>query len=119
MENPADHKIIFKSDLIMLHWAREVPLMALDLRLNEIFPISDFVRNASEHTARIRRTKRAEILTQHGRPSLAVMPAEEYERLIAATEFMDSIEAVKEGLEAAQAGRSKPAAEVIREWEAL
>jgi prevent-host-death family protein len=93
--------------------------MPLDLRMNEIFPISDFVRNASEHTARIRRTKRAEILTQHGRPSLAVMPAEEYERLIAASDFMDGIEAVKEGLEAAEAGRSKPTAEVIRDWEAL
>jgi len=88
--------------------------MPLDLRMNEIFPISDFVRNASEHTARIRRTKRAEILNQHGRPSLAVMPAEEYERLIAATDFMDGIDAVKEGLAAAEAGSSKPAAKVIR-----
>ena len=118
-KNPAGREIIFKSGLIMLHLSRKIPLMPRDLRMNEIFPISDFVRNASEHTARIRRTKRAEILTQHGRPSLAVMPAEEYERLIAASDFMDGIEAVKEGLEAAVAGRSKPAAEVIRGWEAL
>jgi hypothetical protein len=41
------------------------------------------------------------------------MSAEEYERLIAASDFMDGIEAVKEGLEAAEAGRSKPVAEVI------
>lgn len=93
--------------------------MPLDLRINEIFPISDFVRNASEHTARIRRTNRAEILTQHGRPSLAIMPAEEYERLIDAAEYLDGIEAVRVGLEAAEAGRSKPASEAIREWEAL
>ena len=93
--------------------------MPLDLRMNEIFPISDFVRNASAHTARIRQTNRAEILTQHGRPSLAVMPAEEYERLINAAETLDGIEAVRIGLEAAEAGHSKPASEAIREWDAL
>ena len=93
--------------------------MPIDLRINEIFPISDFVRNASAHTARIRRTKRAEIFTQHGRPSLAVMPAEEYERLIDAAEILDGIEAVRVGLEGAEAGHSKPASEAIREWEAL
>jgi predicted transcriptional regulator len=47
------------------------------------------------------------------------MSAEECERMIAATDFMDGIETVREGLEAAEAGRSKPASEVIREWEAL
>ena len=89
--------------------------MLFNLRINEIFPISDFVRNASAHTARIRQTKRAEILTQHGRPSLAVMPAEEYERLIDSVETLDAIEAVRVGPEAAEAGRSKPASEAIRE----
>lgn len=103
----------------MLPWLRFFVFMPLNLRMNEIFPISDFVRNASEHTARIRRTKRAEILTQHGRPSLAVMPAEEYERLLTAVDYLDDIEAVRAGLEAAEAGRSKPAAEVILAWEAL
>lgn len=93
--------------------------MPFDLKMSEIFPISDFVRNASAHTARIRRTKRAEILTQHGRPSLAVMPAEEYERLAEAADYLDGIEAVRIGLEAAEAGRSKPVAEAIRDWEAL
>ena len=103
----------------MIQWSRTISPMPLDLRIDEIFPISDFVRNASAHTARIRRTNRAEILTQHGRPSLAVMPAEEYERLIDAAEYLDGIEAVRLGLEAAEAGRSKPASEAIREWEAL
>jgi prevent-host-death family protein len=93
--------------------------MPLDLKINEIHPISDFVRNASAYTARIRRTKRAEILTQHGRPSLAVMPAEEYERLVDAAEYLDSIEAIRIGLEAAEAGRSKPMSEAILGWEAL
>ena len=87
--------------------------MPLDLRMNGIFPISDFVRNASEHTARIRLTKRAEILTQHGRPSLAVMPAEEYERLITADDFMDGIEAVKEASKLRKQ-TIQAAAEVIR-----
>lgn len=93
--------------------------MPFDIKMSEIFPISDFVRNASEHTARIRRTNRAEILTQHGRPSLAVMPAEEYERLADAADYLDSVEAIRIGLEAAEEGRSKPVSDAIREWEAL
>ena len=47
------------------------------------------------------------------------MPAEEYERLLIAVDYLDDIEAVRAGLEAAEAGRSKPAAEVIVAWEAL
>ena len=87
--------------------------------MDDIIPISDFVRNASEHAARIRKTKRAEILTQHGRPSLAVMPAEEYEKLMGAKDYLDSVEAIRVGLQAAEDGELRPAEDVIKEWEAL
>ncbi len=90
-----------------------------DLQMDDIIPISDFVRNASAHAARIRKTKRAEILTQHGRPSLAVMPAEEYETLMVAKDYLDTIEAIRIGLKAADDGELRPAEEVIKEWEAL
>lgn len=89
-KNLDDQEISVKSGSIMLHWSRTIPLMPLDLRSNESFPISDFVRNASEHTARIRLTRRAGILTQHVRPSLSFMPFEEHESLIAAIDFMDT-----------------------------
>jgi len=115
----ANQKFIFKSGFFLLYFPRIIQAMPLDLRINEIFPISDFVRNASAHTARIRETNRVEILTQHGRPSLAVMPAEQYERLIHAAEYLDSVEAVRVGLEAAEAGHSKPASAAIHAWEAL
>ena len=84
-----------------------------DIGMNEISLISDFVRNASEHTARIRRTNRAEILTQHGRPSLAVLPAEEFERLMEAKDYLDTVEAIRIGLQAADAE------DMIQDWEAL
>jgi prevent-host-death family protein len=112
-------KFIFQSDYFMILLCQRFEAMPIDVRMNEIFPISDFVRNASAHTARIRKTKRAEILTQHGSPSLAVMPAEEYERLVEAAETLDAIEAVRAGLEAAETGRCKPADDVILEWEAI
>jgi hypothetical protein len=47
------------------------------------------------------------------------MPAEEYERLSVAAEYLDSIEAIRIGLEAAEAGLSKPLSESILGWEAL
>ena len=87
--------------------------------MEEVFPISDFVRNASKHAARIRRTNRAEILTQHGRPSLAVLPAEEFERLMDAKDHLDTVEAIRLGLEAADAGQFKAAEVVIADWEKL
>lgn len=90
-----------------------------NFRMEEVFPISDFVRNASEHTARIRRTNRAEILTQHGRPSLAVLPAEEFERLMDAKDYLDTVEAIRIGLEAADAGHFMPAEDVVADWEKL
>jgi len=90
-----------------------------DIALDDIIPISDFVRNASEHAARIRKTNRVEILTQHGRPSLAVLPAEEYERLMQGKDYLDSVEAVRLGLQAVEEGRVRPADEVIVEWESL
>ena len=90
-----------------------------DIAIDDIIPISDFVRNASEHAARIRETNRAEILTQHGRPSLAVLPAEEYERLMQGKDYLDSVEAVRLGLQAVEEGRVRPADEVIAEWESL
>lgn len=94
-------------------------MMIGDIGMNEIFPISDFVRNASEHTARIRRTNRAEILTQDGRPSLAVLPAEEFERLMGAKDYLDTVEAIRIGLQAADAGQFRTAEDMIQDWEAL
>ena len=90
-----------------------------NLQMDDIIPISDFVRNASEHATRIRETNRAEILTQHGRPSLAVLPAEEYERLMGAKDYLDTVEAIRLGLEAAENGQFRAAEEVIAEWEEL
>ena len=89
------------------------------LRMDDIIPISDFVRHASEHAARIRETNRAEILTQHGRPSWAVLPVEEDERLMGARDYLDSVEAIRVGLEAAEKGRFRTAEEVIVEWEEM
>lgn len=89
------------------------------IAMTDIIPISDFVRNSSEHAARIRETNRAEILTQHGRPSLAVLPAEEYERLMQGNDYLESVEAIRLGLEAVKEGRVRPADEVIADWESL
>jgi len=103
----------------MLNSSLNLKMIMSGVRMDEVFPISDFVRNASEHTARIRRTNRAEILTQHGKPSLAVMPAEEFERLMEAKDYLDTVEAIRVGLAAAEAGQYKPAEKVIADWEQL
>ena len=90
-----------------------------NIQMDQIIPISDFVRNASEHAQRIRETNQVEILTQHGRPSLAVLPAEEYERLAEAQDYLDSVEAIRLGLKAVEEGDVRPADDVIADWENL
>ncbi len=90
-----------------------------NISMEDIIPISDFVRNASEHAARIRETNRAEILTQHGRPSLAVLPAEEYERLMQSKDYLESVEAIRLGLRAVEEGQVRTAEDVIADWKKL
>jgi prevent-host-death family protein len=90
-----------------------------NIAMEDIIPISDFVRNASEHAARIRETNRAEILTQHGRPSLAVLPVEEYERLMQSKDYLESVEAIRLGLRAVEEGQVRTAEDVIADWEKL
>ncbi|MFT5429361.1 MAG: hypothetical protein ACI9OJ_000030 [Myxococcota bacterium] len=36
-----------------------------NIKMNDVIPISEFVRNASGHAARIRETGQAEIVTQN------------------------------------------------------
>ena len=89
------------------------------ISLQHIYSITDFVRNASEHAGRIRESGQAEILTQHGKPCLAVLPAEQYEKLLDAHEYLEAVQIIQQGLDAAEQGLVRPADEVFNEWRQL
>ena len=47
------------------------------------------------------------------------MPAEDYEILMGAKDYLDTVEAIRLGLQAAEDGDMRPAEDVIEEWESL
>lgn len=68
----------------------------------DLTPISDFRVHAAEIMARVKKTKRPVILTQRGRSTAVLEDVHEYERR---AERLDLLEAILEGLRAAERGQ--------------
>jgi prevent-host-death family protein len=80
----------------------------------DVRSLSDFKRNTATMLRRMRRTKRPLVLTVNGKTALVVHDPGEYERLLAKLEFEETSAAIQRGLADADAGRVKPADEVIK-----
>jgi PHD/YefM family antitoxin component YafN of YafNO toxin-antitoxin module len=85
------------------------------IELSNIHPLTDFVRNAKVHAARIKETKKPEILTINGRPELVVQDATTYEAMVNELEKARLIAAILEGERDIAEGRTRPAEEVFAE----
>jgi len=68
----------------------------------DLTPISDFRVHAAEIMARVKKTRRPVILTQRGRSTAVLEDVREYERR---AERLDLLEAILEGLRAAERGQ--------------
>ena len=68
----------------------------------DLTPISDFRVRAAEIMARVKKTRRPVILTQRGRSTAVLENVREYERR---AERLDWLEAILEGLRAAERGQ--------------
>lgn len=73
--------------------------------VEDIRPVSEFRAHAAALIEHVRTTKRAVILTQHGRSSAVVVDVGEYEQLLAEIELLRDIHTA-EGQLAAGAGIS-------------
>jgi hypothetical protein len=51
-------------------------------KLEDIFSLSDFTRNARRHAERLRQTRRPEVLTLNGSAELVVQNADAYQALL-------------------------------------
>lgn len=69
----------------------------------DILPIGDFKTHAGRVLRRLREDGRPVVITQHGRPAGVLLSPEEYDRLREHDRFL---EAVREGLADAEAGRT-------------
>ena len=85
----------------------------------DIQPLTTFRRRSSEFLKRIKRTKRPVVLTVNGKAAAVIQDAEAYQRLLDIAAQADSREGIRQGLEDARKGRTRPVEEFFREFEAL
>ncbi len=85
------------------------------LSINDIHPLTDFLRNHKAHISRIKETGTPEVLTVNGKAELVVMDATAFQALLDKVDRAETIEAIREGLAAAERGEMKPAEQVFEE----
>jgi prevent-host-death family protein len=77
--------------------------------------LTNFKRDTTRFLKQLRRTKEPVVLTINGKAELVVQDAASYQELMERIERLETIAAVKEGLEDVAAGRTRPAREALEE----
>jgi predicted transcriptional regulator len=81
----------------------------------DIHSLTEFQRDAKGFLRRLRRSGRPEVLTVNGKSAVVVQDAVAYTAMVRLLEHAQTIEAVRVGLEQADAGKLAPLQEVARE----
>lgn len=76
------------------------------------------MRDRKAHLARLKETRTPQVLTVNGRAEAVLVDAESYQAMVARLERAELIEAIQEGLAAADRGEMKPAEQVFAEMRA-
>lgn len=77
--------------------------------------LSNFKRNTAEFMQQLKETGQPIVLTVNGKAELVVQDAESYQKLLELVERLETIAAIREGLEDMKNGRTRPAEEVFEE----
>lgn len=91
------------------------------LFLRNSFSLTDFQRNAKSLLERLNKTKEPALITVNGKVEAVLLDPDRFEELQRIEECEERrrfIEAIKEGIEDLDAGRTRPASEVIAELRA-
>jgi PHD/YefM family antitoxin component YafN of YafNO toxin-antitoxin module len=88
----------------------------LDTR--QIHSLTDFLRNHKAHVARLKETGIPEVLTVNGRAEVVIQDAVSYQDLMDRLHRLETIAAIREGIESAERGELKPAAQIFAEMRA-
>ena len=86
-----------------------------NIDLQQIHSLTDFLRNHKKHIARIKKTGDAAILTINGKAEIVMINAESYQSIIGKLQQIETIEAIRIGLKAAENGDVKPAEQAFLE----
>ncbi len=88
------------------------------LDTGESHSLTDFLLNHASHVARLKETKAPEVLTVNGRAEVIVQDAASYQSMLDRLDHVETVSAIREGMESAERGELKPADQVLDEMRA-
>ena len=83
------------------------------IHAEDVYSLTSFQRDAQTHIKRLRKTKRAEILTVNGKAAVVVQDPQSYQKMLDAVERAEAIEGIRQGLESMRAGRGIPLKDAV------
>ena len=83
----------------------------------DIQSLSVFKRDTAKFMRQLKKTKEPIVLTVNGKAAMVVLDAESYEDYLREKNEQEMIAAVNRGIDDMRAGRTKPAAQVFRQFE--
>ncbi len=78
------------------------------LNLQNIHPLTDFVRNTKDHVRRLKESKTPEVLTINGRAELIVQDAQSYQEILDRLERVELVESLREAMKSMDQGQGIP-----------
>lgn len=88
----------------------EVPM--IDLR--EVRSVTEFQRNAKAYVGKIKGSRTPLVLTVNGRAELVVQDAASYQELLNRLEELETVAAIRVGLQDAKEGRVQPVRKALK-----
>ncbi len=88
------------------------------VNVTDIHSLSEFQRHARSLIGKAKQTGNPLVLTVNGRPEVVVQDAQAYQALLDQLRTLEDLAAIRVGLAQADAGDSRPAAEVFAELKA-
>jgi prevent-host-death family protein len=83
----------------------------------DIQSLTTFRRRSGDFIKQLKKSKRPVVLTVKGRAAAVVQDAESYQRLLDLAARAEAEEGIRQGLEDARKGRTRPAEEFFAEFE--
>jgi prevent-host-death family protein len=80
----------------------------------DIDSLSNFKRKTTDFVSRMKRTGEPIVLTINGKAELVVQDADSYQRLLALSEQVESLQFLRRSLAAADSGQTRPLRKAIR-----
>jgi prevent-host-death family protein len=81
--------------------------------LQDIESLTAFKRNTNQYVKRLKKSRSPLILTVNGKAELVVVDAKSFQAILAKIEYVETVEAIKEGIESFENGEGKPAREAL------